>query len=302
MAFAAGNIKLNRLWNEADQARKIGAESENNFYINLDQKYNSSYILKLAKNLSLPEISLLFSLSKQREYGLSLLRDNKFEIGSEELVKAKKIPDEIKLSSEAILVIDTFQSAAEAFLYYKVKKMDEAINLLYQAIESLKQLHNIYGYECEIRRIHLARNIIRSLSLAGKTKESFLMAFNLLKYISGDISAWPIHVSDWQNVETITLEERLILSDQVLSEISILMSNKLLFDDDIARHLENLLDFLQSKSEMAKVYVWLCANYSLSQNDYESFLTHSINFFKDGQGFLHNAWKQMEEKLEELKS
>lgn len=300
MNMISNRTELKALLKAALHSRKAGLEFSKPSTLNLDNKYNSIHILKMARNLTLPEIAVLIELSRKREEGLALLRKNIIDEGTENLLAAGKVKQDIILSREASLVLETFQTAAEAFLYYKINNLEKAINSLYQSIETLQALHNFFGYEAEIRRIHLAKNIIRAQSFAGKVKAAIHLSCDLLKYISGDSNGWPLYMKEWKNIEQISIEEKLVISDQILNEIAILVSNHSIFSNHISICLVDLINNIEHNKDMSKVVLWLKAYHALTINRKEDFLIYAIQFFKSGSGFLYDAWKQLEKSVDNI--
>jgi hypothetical protein len=262
--------------------------------INPDKQYNDQYVLRMTKRLSPFEISIILKTSKVRERGLVLARSDDVHNGGKALDAAREIYAETNLSREALIITESFQAAADAYLQYKRKEYSEACASLVAALKACQILRDEYGYSVEGRRIHLVRNIIRVESVAGNLNEAMRLAGSILGYIESCNECWPFPELRLLTMpDPLALEVKWLLMDQILGEIASLLANP----KDTARQLlkvsESYLFKRDIDSNFVRVHIWLAAMRASVEEDLVGFLNNAILFFSDGPDYMGQAWREM---------
>lgn len=273
------DLLLEAVYNAIEKGNQVHPDSS----LDIDKRYNTAYILRISKSLNLLEISALLNLSNQREQGLSLLRKGDLSTGAA-LLKAAGETD-VELSEEARLLLETFQTAAEAFLHFKLTNYDQATSLLYQAIRSLEKLHDDHGHEAEVRRIHLARNLVHVLSHAGRGKEAILLNCRLFEYLTGS-KPWPIpSVTTCDPLEKISQQEKVMLAGQLLAEMDYLLINPPFLRQEMSKICIDLVQVISAHPSLQVVAYALATQHALFLGQEQLFLECALSFFssKDAQ-------------------
>lgn len=270
--------------------------------VNFDEQYSALFMRKLTESLPSLEVKFISSLSNRREEGLSLLRKGAVCEGSEVLSKLRYLIQKTNISKETFLILDTFQSAAEAYLHYKTSEFSNAIKMILQSIESQRILHIEFNHNCEIRKIHLTVNIIRIMVSNQNSEEALVHSCNLLKYVWLNGKKCPLETNDWENKENMTVEEKMILSDQIINEIGKLINKKSVDFALIIHSLEDLVNELSCIIEANKINLWLKTQIEFNSQNLELFINTTTSFFKDGPEYLHYSWRHLESQLSVLDS
>jgi hypothetical protein len=304
MARTAAQTELRALLLKAIELQRKGADQAVHLELTSDRKYHAEHILKIARTASLPEVTVLVRASEIREKGLAFIKAGDNANGAKWLREARRMFSGAELSREARLSAESFQYPAEAYLQYSRGDYGEAAASLLQAIVLCHALRDDYQHEVEVRRIHLARNIVRVKTKAGGRKDALMMSSLLVGYIEGHAALWPLpELRMTSTPDPLLAEERWALMDQVLGEIALLTT----------RRNETSLDFLSGSAswpfnndnnravgEFAQVYGWLAARRAMVEGDARGFLTHSVAFFNQGRGYLNRAWRELTLDLVDL--
>ena len=193
----------------------------------LDKKYSARDLMKTASRATLPEITVLLRASGIREEGLTSVRAGDITKGELLLRAARRIVSEAGLSKEALLSAESYQYPAEAYLQYKKGEYDRAEASVLQSIMLCEVLHDEFDHQVEVRRIHLARNVVRVKTRAGDYEEALRMASLLVGYVEGDQAQWPLLQRPMARApDPLLAEERWFLMDQVLGEIALLVTRR----------------------------------------------------------------------------
>lgn len=265
--------------------------------LNLDKIYSNLLMQRLTESLPSLEMKFVGLLSNRREEGLKLLKKGSVSEGSEDLMKLRNLIQNTKISKEAFLFLDTFQSAAEAYLYYKTGQFSNAIKVLLQSIESQRILRVEFNHNCEIRKVHLTVNIIRIMIANQNFDEALLHSCNLLKYIWLNHEMWPFESCFWGEKEILSIEEKMSLSDQIFNEIGVLIRKKLITNIIIISSLKNLKNDLNYIDGTDKVNLWLETQIAFNSHNFTFFINTSTSFFKNGPEYLYYSWKHLENQL-----
>jgi len=293
-AIANNNVDLYDLVSKTISSYRHGQSRASALSINLDKQYNDQYLLQMAKQLSSFEISIIHKASEVRERGLALARSGDVHNGGKALDAAREIYVETNLSREALIIAESFQTPADAYLQYKRKEYGEAYASLIAALKACHILRDEYGYSVEGRRIHLVRNIIRVESVAGNLNKAMRLAGSILRYIEGCNECWPFPELRLLTLpELLALEEKLVLMDQILEEIASLLANPKDTAKQLLKVSESYLFRRDIDSKFVRVHIWLAAMRASVEDDLVGFLNNAILFFSDGPDYLDQAWRKM---------
>lgn len=270
-------------------------ESQTDQNIDLDAHFNSRHLLQLARCLTLDEITTLLAATRYREQGLSKARVGLFESAWQDLINSEAVCAGATLSDEAIVVADSFQQAAIAFLHYRQSSYSEALHALHNSLSDCKKLHDEYAYATEIRRIHLVRNIIRVKTVAGQHYEALLLAVSLIRYVDHD-GPWPIaKVGLTKAPNELSSYERHAMLDQVLGEIT--------FASTRHPHVSKIISSSAPFDSLhpTRSEYWLQAFTAFLNADAHAFLSNALYFLNQGPSQMPISWKTMVDCLSTMK-
>ncbi|MDZ7899445.1 MAG: hypothetical protein U5N85_15655 [Arcicella sp.] len=294
---------MKELLNNANLIKEYGLKHGQRFNTNLDEKYSALFMQKLTESLPSLEVKFISSLSNRREEGLLLVREGAVLEGSEVLAKLRYSIQRTNVSKETFLILDTFQSAAEAYLYYKTSEFSSATKMTLQSIESQRILNIKFNHHhYEIRKIHLTVNMIRIMVSNQNSEQALAHSCNLLKYVWLNGKKCPFETDDWGHKEIMTTEEKMILSDQIINEIGKLIHQKSIDSVLIIQSLEDLTNEFSCIIEANKINLWLKTQIEFNSQNLELFFNTTTSFFKDGPEYLHYSWKHLESQLSVLDS
>lgn len=294
---------MRELLKNANLMKEYGLKHGSSFNSDWDKKYSALFMQQLRESLSSPEVKFIESLSSRREEGLALIRKEAISEGSEVLLELRYLIQKTNISKETFLILDTFQSAAEAYLHYKTSELSSAIKMILQSIESLRILNIKFNHHhCEIRKCHLTVNVIRIMVSNQNSEEALVHSCNLLKYVWLNNIKCPFETYDWGNKEKITIEEKMILSDQIINEIGKLIHKKSVDYVLIIHNLEDLKNDLSCIIEANKIILWLKAQIELNSQNLELFIKSTSSFFENGPEYFHSSWRHLENQLSVLDS
>lgn len=293
---------MKELLNNANLIKEYGLKHGHRPNVNFDEQYSALFMQRLTESLPSLEVKFISSLSNRREEGLSLLRKGAISEGSEILSELRYSIQKTRISKETFLILDTFQSAAEAYFHYRTSEFPSAIKMTLQSIESQRILRVEFNHNFEIRKIHLTVNIIRIMVSNENSEEALVHSCNLLKYIWLNSKSCPFESNFWGNKEMISTEEKMILSDQIINEIGILIRKKSVDSALIIHSLEDLKNEFYNITEASKVNLWLKTQIEFNSQNLELFINTSTSFFKDGPEYLHYSWRHLESQLSVLES
>jgi hypothetical protein len=295
-AMADIDPNLRALLLETIQVQRKGARVPRKSELRLDAKYNARYLLKVARHASLPEITTLLRASGIREKGLTCVRSGDTTTGAELLREARRTVSVASLSKEALLSAESFQYPAEAYLQYKNGEYNRAEASLVRSIMLCHVLRDEYDHQVEVRRIHLARNVVRVKTLAGNREEALRIASLLVGYVEGDQAQWPLPELPMTSApDPLLADERWALLDQVLGEIALLVTRRRATSRELVSGSAGWLFTGDSKAvgDFARVHAWLAARRASIEGDVGGFLAHGIAFFAEGRGSLSMAWREL---------
>lgn len=260
--------------------------------------FSRQYLLNMSKNLLLPEISILLSAEKIREQGLKAAREDDIDNSIILISNSRSMCIQDSLSNEAIISAETFQSAAEAFIQYKKGNYHNAYELLRKSLECSQILNDQYGYNMELRKLHLTRNIIRVYSFIDCYEQSTYLAGCMIKYIEGNREYWPSSLlGTWSKHNEITLQEKWWSMDEILGEFKIILTQPQDISLQIINKMDQSLFVIDDNNIFSKVHVWLAAIRAFINGDLLDFLNLADIFFIDGSPYLTQAWKEISSRF-----
>jgi hypothetical protein len=298
ISSAAGNnnADLHDLVSKTISSYRHGQSRASALRIMTNEQYINQYLQQLAKRLSSFETSILFKAAELQGHGVTLAKSGDIHNGGKALDAAREIYVETNLSREALITIESYQAAADAYLQYKRKEYSEARASVVAALKACQILRDEYGQNLvELRWLQLVRNIIRVESVAGNLSEAMRLASSTLRYIESGNECWPFPELPLLTMpEPLALEEKLVVIDSILGEdIAPLLANP----KDTARQLlkvsESCLFKRDTDSKFAQVHIWLAAMRASVEEDLVDFLHNAILFFSEGPGYLNQAWRKM---------
>lgn len=265
---------------------------------NLERRFNAAHVLEMSKRLPLDAIATLLKASHVREQGLALARAGELASATTTLDEARAIYVPASLSLEARAVADTFQLAADAYLQYRRDEHERAITSLRAALGLCSTLKDEYGYRVEVRRVHLARNIVRVQTASGNYGEALRLAYSLLHYLEGHGACWPFPELGLDTPpDELTAEELDMLADQLLGEVGLLLSGQpaTVLKLMAAEQAGCLTQAFGPK--LLRAQNWLAAMRAAAEGAVGPFLTSAAAFFADGPGYLSQAWRTLAQEL-----
>ena len=265
----------------------------------LEQIYNTVHTITMSERLPLAEIMLLGEATDFREEGLQLARAGENADGARLIAESRLRFEQAGLSQEALLLAESFQEAAEAYVQYKANHHIEAKTLLLDAIRCCCVLHNDYDYPVEIRRIHLARNIVRVTMLAGEPVEALGLADRLIRYIEDDANAWPWPSLVVTEPDGLGLDARLFLMDQVLSDVALMLTTTSPRGRDLLHTADERgwLSVVEGPNHLKRPRTWIAARRMAVQGNWQEFLRFGGEFFAEPPGRLGTAWRELTRDL-----
>jgi hypothetical protein len=261
---------------------------------NLDETFNVQLLLSMLLRVSVNEMMAVLQASQVRAQALASSRAGRPAEAHAALDLAHSIGAAAGLSPEASCAERSFQASAAAYLQYKAGHPGAETALL-TALDCCRTLRDQFDYATEGRRIHLVRHVIRLRSAAGQSEEAFQIACRMVRYVDGDIGAWPFpEVALSKAPDVLTAGDRLLLLDQVLSEMSSLLAGNPAAAAMLARTDRALFRRDVSRAEdLSRVYLRLSAMRASVEGDVIAFLESATAFFRGGPGEIPRAWKEM---------
>lgn len=145
----------------------------------------------MAERLDVREIEALGESAMLREAGLRAARLGELALARRQIDDARANIAALAFSDEAGTLFATYQEAAEAYLAYRSGAFDRARAQMTNALCSANRLSTLYGYRCELRRVHLAANLVKIAAEEGRHREAAASGQALLRYMAGERTAWP---------------------------------------------------------------------------------------------------------------
>jgi hypothetical protein len=259
----------------------------------LDEKFNVQLLLSMLLRNSVSDIMAMLEGSQVRARALALSRAGRAAEAHAVLDLAHSIGRAAALSAEAACADHSFQAATAAYLQYRAGDHPGAEASILDALEGCRTLRDQFGYAMEGRRIHLVRHIVRVRSAAGRSEEAFAIACRMVRYIDGDTPSWPFPgVALSKDPDVLAIADRLLLLDQVLSEMSSLLAHSQAAAAMLARADSSLFCRDATRSEdLSKVYLRLSAMRASAEGDLVAFLESATAFFRGGPGNMPRAWR-----------
>jgi hypothetical protein len=263
--------------------------------IDIDEMLNTRFLLAMLAHVPMSDAMALWQGSRLRARALALSREGRPDDAESMLHQASAAA---ATAPETTLAVRSLHSAAEAYLRFQLSDHDRAEALLVDALDACRLLHDRHDILIEARRVHLARNIIRVRSSAGRLASALDMACRLVRYVGGESLEWPIpEVQLATRPDALSVPDQLSLLDQVVSEISRLTRDArgaaLVAEADPA-----LFDPEATLGpRLARVHLRLSAISGLVAQNLIRWLESGVIFFGDGPGYMPRAWREMSTEL-----
>lgn len=254
------------------------------------------------KRITDDEMSVIESSSKIRERGLSLARSGDLDFAEQCLDDARILYQEVSVQEEAILLLESLQTAAESYIHYRRREYVSAISSLNDSIVVCNKLIINYSYEYEIRRVHLLKNLIRVEQVSGNPERAMRIASFLVAHLEGRDGNWPISgLKPSIMSSSVIFPVRMTMMDQVLEEIAEILTRRELSREFILEILNYPLFEHKGEDDCFEcVHLWLLAMRSLVTGDIVEFLNYSNKYFWGGPGWLIRSWRELRRHVTEV--
>jgi hypothetical protein len=200
------------------------------------------------------------------------------------------------IGREAFVLSDSFLCASEGFVQFKSGRAEAAKSSMLTAIDRCRELHDVYGYPVEGRRIHLACNAARVQVESAKNGDSSIVLAQLLNLIdTSDRRFWP-----YPELEYVTEPDRFDhdvrweLMDQVLAVV------RRLDREAVAAVIDAFPASSMGviKPLTARTRNFIEAVHDDSSGDLETFLARCIEFLPAGAQRLPRSFRHLADRLE----
>ncbi len=186
----------------------------------VQERFDAQQVVAMAMRLRVNEIEALGESTELREAGLKTIRAGDLEVGQQLIVEARENRERTQLSEEAQTLFETYQLAAESYVHYVVDNLEKAEAAMMMAIATANDLQRNYGYVIELRRVHLAANVIRINLKHVDPVAAITMGIKLIKYVLGDTTQWPWRELALERMDRLSLEEQILILPQLLAPLS----------------------------------------------------------------------------------
>ncbi len=270
--------------------------------LNLNEKYNIKFLAEMFMRVSVRETMAILQASQVRAQAIALSRSGEIDQAHNALKQAELISSHVGLSREARMANSDYQNAAKAYVEYKMQDYRKAESSLRTALKCCRTLRDQYHYVVDVHRITLARHLIRVKSSAGRREDAFALACLLVRYIEGEAECWPF--SDLRLTtpnDLLSTEDQSSLLDQTLSDISWLLTT----EGEKRQHLIQLdwalfTEPVHTGSGVSRARLRLSAMRAIVEGDQVGFLEKAIRFFRDGPGYMPQAWQEMSREFVQM--
>lgn len=269
---------------------------------NVERRLSVRYVAELSQRLPGAEVELLARATDLRERALVMARAGDTAAARAGLVDAGRFVDRHILSCEGRLSAHSFHAAAAAFVEHVEGQHGIAYQGMIEALGHCRRLRLEFGHSVEVRRVHLARNLVRLIGCLDRHQEAWELDRELLDYIWVSGRPWPLEKGtalDAAQRETLRQDERVFLADQLLSEAINLAVDaqhdgvRLAMDDGEA----SLAPGTQIVERVGAV-LRLCSK--VLSEDTEAVLEELAAYFELGSGELPMTWRRAERLFREV--
>jgi hypothetical protein len=187
---------------------------------NMEQRQGVHYLSDISRHLPEAEIELLARAVERREQALGLARQGDTNQARRLLCEARALVEEQVRSAEGRASALSFHAAALSYVDYAEGAHETGYASMLEALLLCRRLRLDHGHRVEVRRVHLARNVMRLTCAMGRPVDAWTLGGELLGYVWHG-SAWPLGEATAlppERRETLRDDERLFLTDQILSE------------------------------------------------------------------------------------
>jgi hypothetical protein len=206
-----------------DWARSVSGETATKHEL-AARAFSGGFLRELGRTLPLDEISTILAAERVRERGLAGAREREDGLGESQIAEARSIVENANLTMQSQLAADSFQCAAESYIYYVRGELGEAYRLMIQAIDDCNALSQQYSQKMEFRTVHLARNALRIDAIASnRPSECFSQHIDLLEYLDGHDALWPLaDCKPLAHLDELTPEQLTCAVDEILTNIAVI--------------------------------------------------------------------------------
>jgi hypothetical protein len=186
----------------------------------IEDRFEAQQVITMAHRLPVREIEALGEATDLREAGLRAARSGDLARGRHLIADARASRESVALSEEASTLFETYQLAAQSYINYRECNYDAAISAMRDALRSANRLRAVFGYIVEVRRIHLAANLLRLAASSGSHDEAIRTGLRLVRYVLGDRNAWPWASLTLDSVDILSSDSKVFVLAQILRPLS----------------------------------------------------------------------------------
>lgn len=243
------------------------------------------------------EISAILAADGLREEGLAHCHGGDFDAAALCLDRAAALCADASLSHRARVAGLSFGLAAEAYLRYRRGDVAGAVADLEGAIIATVELESLFGHAMEFRRVHLARNILRTQAGSAPATMIASRSIALLLHIGGDKARWPLTVGKSCAATTrMPHDERACAIDELLTNL--VMPG---FDTRVVVDYLYVLDKGAGLDPLLRAAVeWCWAMIYHQLGNRPLFLDRVTRFFETKASDLVDAAKLLDDILEDI--
>lgn len=212
----------------------------------IELRFDAQQVITMAQRLPVREIEALGECTDLREAGLRAARAGELVVGARLVGEARANIERVELGEEAATMFETYQLAAESYLDYRNARCGAAAQRMRGAIAHANKLRTRYGYVVELRRIHLAANLVRIEVQRGHHGAALEGGLGLLDYIAGAPDAWPWRELGINDPDRLSADARLFVVDQVLRPLNTAIAKEGLAAHSAASRLNAVLKRLRT--------------------------------------------------------
>lgn len=227
--------------------------------------------------------------------GLLAARRGQIAMADQSFGEARAILRSRKLSLESDLICRSFQAAAEAYLDYRRRAVDQARNRVHEALAIDVVLEGEYGYDIlHLHRIQLVHNLMRIDAGCMHFEDAIDLGCRLLNYLEGGPEILP-GPGPWGSTHIRSLPPEIVTAmfGQVTGEVALVLAGK--GRDDardlfavVAPHAQ--LEATSNCHHYPQAHAWFQVKQAFVGDDVARFLNRSSQFFADGRGDTPLLW------------
>lgn len=283
---------------EAVEKYALGVEVPAPTMPNLERRLATRYVADVSLRLSEEEIRTLSRATQLREEALDNAHAGEFAVAEEKLARVEDIVENGVTTTEGRLTARSYHAAVVAFLQFRTGEQGRALASLEEALDCCLRLSEEFGHTVSVRRIHLARNVVRVRSSREEYTSALGLAHDLIEYIRHDAS-WPLG-ADTSPPASSRLDdtERRFVTDQTLSEIPVVASALRSGEpSEFADPFDQIPKNRWSAWRGGEV-LRLCRLATKHRDG--CFVEEASEYFEAGKGYLPMTWGKLENLFEDV--